>query len=214
MSEFLETVIIGGGQAGLSLSYYLQGLGREHIVLENTAQPGDAWRNQRWDSFTLVTPNWTFLLPGAEYHGDDPHGFMPWAEIVNRFDAYVQDYHLPVRYETQVTSVEPADHRGYRVSTQDSTLQADNVVVATGLFQNQKSLPSLHTSPLRSTRSTPVNTARPKGYRRARCWWSAAANLAARSPRSCTSLGAKYTCVWVALGGCRAAIAGGIPSSG
>lgn len=86
MQEAIETVIIGGGQAGLSLSYYLQGAGREHIVLEKTDQPGDAWRNQRWDSFTLVTPNWTFLLPGAEYQGVDPDGFMPRAEIVNRFD--------------------------------------------------------------------------------------------------------------------------------
>ena len=138
MRKFLETVIIGGGQAGLSLSYYLHSLGREHIVLEKTAQPGDAWRNQRWDSFTLVTPNWTFLLPGAEYQGVDPGGFMPRREIVDRFEAYVQDYHLPVHYGTQVTCVEPADHRGYRVLTQDSTLQADNVVVATGLFQTPK----------------------------------------------------------------------------
>ena len=57
MSEHIETVIVGGGQAGLSISYYLKQHRRDHIVLEQAAQAGEAWRNQRWDSFSLVTPN-------------------------------------------------------------------------------------------------------------------------------------------------------------
>jgi putative flavoprotein involved in K+ transport len=65
MPERIETVIIGGGQAGLSLSYFLTRAGREHIVLEKAPKAADAWRSRRWDSFTLVTPNWTFMLPGA-----------------------------------------------------------------------------------------------------------------------------------------------------
>ena len=76
MDESIETVIIGGGQARLSLSYYLCQQGSEHIVLEKTAQPGEAWRNHRWVSFTLVSPNFFFHLPGAEYQGDQPDGFM------------------------------------------------------------------------------------------------------------------------------------------
>lgn len=56
MARNIQTVIIGGGQAGLSLSYYLTQAGHDHLVLESAAGAGEAWR-QRWDSFTLVTPN-------------------------------------------------------------------------------------------------------------------------------------------------------------
>ena len=63
------TIIIGGGQAGLATSYYLKQRGQEHIVLEQASQAANAWRNDRWDSFVLNTPNWMFRLPGAEYHG-------------------------------------------------------------------------------------------------------------------------------------------------
>ena len=74
MGQTVETVIIGGGQAGLATSYNLNQSGREHIVLEQAAQAGNAWRNGRWDSFTLVTPNWSFRLPGAPGHLDGmPH---------------------------------------------------------------------------------------------------------------------------------------------
>ena len=72
----IDTVIVGGGQAGLSLSYYLTQAGHEHIVLEKSSQVADAWRNRRWDSFTLITPNWAFRLPGAEYAGPEPEGFL------------------------------------------------------------------------------------------------------------------------------------------
>ena len=65
----IETVIIGGGQAGLSASYYLKQQERDHLILERSSIPGMSGKTQRWDSFTLVTPNWAFRLPGAEYHG-------------------------------------------------------------------------------------------------------------------------------------------------
>jgi putative flavoprotein involved in K+ transport len=72
MSQRINTVIVGGGQAGLAISYYLKQEGREHVVLERAAAVANAWRNERWDSFTLVTPNFQVLMPGAEYDGDDP----------------------------------------------------------------------------------------------------------------------------------------------
>jgi len=81
-----ETVIVGGGQAGLALSYYLKQGGREHVVLERAPAVANAWRNQRWDSFTLVTPNFQVRMPGAEYEGNDPYGFMPLADVVKYFD--------------------------------------------------------------------------------------------------------------------------------
>lgn len=140
MSQKLETIIIGGGQAGLATSYYLQQQGRQHVVLEQAEQAGNAWRNDRWDSFTLNTPNWSFRLPGAEYKGDAPDGFMPRDEIVANLEQYVARFHLPVRYGVQVTSVEAqaGGPGGYLVSTVDGTFQAGNVVVATGLFQRPK----------------------------------------------------------------------------
>jgi len=67
----INTVIVGGGQAGLAISYYLRQQGREHVVLERAPAVADAWRNQRWDSFTLVTPNFQVRMPGAQYAGDD-----------------------------------------------------------------------------------------------------------------------------------------------
>ena len=139
MTERVETVIVGGGQAGLATSYHLKLTGREHVVLEQATQAGNAWRTGRWDSFTLVTPNWSFLLPGAEYHGGEPGGFMPRDEVVERFERYVADFDLPVRFGVRVTSIERIAETGrYLVTTNDGTIDAANVVIATGMFQRPK----------------------------------------------------------------------------
>lgn len=136
MAERIESVIIGGGQAGLSTSYQLTRAGREHIVLEKTSQVANVWRNHRWDSFTLITPNWSFKLPGAEYNGPEPAGYMPKAEIVQRFEQYEQDNHLPVSYNTEVTRVEPMGNQyRYRTFTNNKTYESKNVIMATGMFQ-------------------------------------------------------------------------------
>jgi len=127
MVERTETVIVGGGQAGLAVSYFLTQHAREHIVLEQAAAAGHAWRDERWDSFTLVTPNWTFRLPGAEYQGSEPRAYMPRAEVVSRLEQYIAGYRLPVRYNTRVTSVERQEEGGYRVTMEGGALQADHV---------------------------------------------------------------------------------------
>lgn len=139
MNQKLETIIIGGSQAGLATSYYLKQRAREHLVLEAATQPGNAWRSDRWDSFTLLTPNWSFLLPGASYQGNDPDGFMARDEIVTRMEDYPQRFNLPVQYNTRVIAVESDDTGGgYIVTSQDTCWQAYNVVIATGLFQQAK----------------------------------------------------------------------------
>lgn len=134
MSGYFDTLIIGGGQAGLSTSYYLTQQKRSHLVLERGEIPAPAWRDDRWDSFTLVTPNWDFRLPGATYAGDDPNGFMPRNVIVQTFADYVQRHQLPVKYRTEVVAIS-ADPVGFRVTTGDTEYTARNVVMATGLFQ-------------------------------------------------------------------------------
>ena len=77
MTNFVNTAVVGGGQAGLTISHYLRRLSVDHVVLEQANQPGEAWRNHRWDSFTLNTPRWQSRLPGVHYGKDDPDGFMP-----------------------------------------------------------------------------------------------------------------------------------------
>jgi putative flavoprotein involved in K+ transport len=140
MSTHVNTIIVGGGQAGLSVSYYLTREGRDHLVLEQSDKPGEAWRNHRWDSFTLNTPNWQTRLPGAEYHGDDPDGFMSRSEVVAYLDDYVERFDLPVRYGVRVERVERNEASGlYLVHTSDGgRFSARNVVVATGLYQTPK----------------------------------------------------------------------------
>ena len=141
--ERIDTIIVGGGQAGLATSFYLKKQGREHLVLERADRPGAAWQ-QRWDSFTLVTPNWAFRLPGAEYTGDDRDGFMPRDEILRVFERYAASQELPVRFGVDVTAVEPlAGRPGYLVRTVSadtggSDFEAQNVVVATGMYQRPK----------------------------------------------------------------------------
>src|SRR5262249_52747110 len=71
----IAVAIVGGGQAGLSLSYYLKERGIDHLVFEKTTVM-HVWKEKRWDSFCLVTPNWQCDLPGHPYHGPDPDGFM------------------------------------------------------------------------------------------------------------------------------------------
>lgn len=136
MTEQIDTIIVGGGQAGLSTSYYLTQRGREHVILEGTDQAAKAWR-ERWDSFTFITPNWMIQLPGAEYQGDEPDGFMPRERIIDYFEGYVKRFELPVRYGITVTSIEP-NGKGYLVTTNKADFTAANVVVATGMYQHPK----------------------------------------------------------------------------
>ena len=143
-TERINTVIVGGGQAGLAISYCLRQQGREHVVLERAPAVAHAWRNQRWDSFTLVTPNFQVRMPGAEYAGDDPFGFMSRVEVIKYFDDYVERFALPVRCRVEVASVEKSQ-QGYLVRTSEGEYEAANVVIATGLYQSPK-IPSFSTA--------------------------------------------------------------------
>jgi putative flavoprotein involved in K+ transport len=121
--ETVETIIVGGGQAGLATSYHLKLLGREHVIFEAADKPAHVWRDDRWDSFTFVTPNWTVCLPGASYEGDDPDGFLPKEEIVAYFDGYVEKYRLPIQFNTTVTEVAPIEG-GYQVTANGKPYRA------------------------------------------------------------------------------------------
>jgi putative flavoprotein involved in K+ transport len=136
MSTHVETVIVGGGQAGLAVSYYLSRQNRPHLVLEQAQKAAEAWRNHRWDSFTLNTPNWQSVLPGAAVPGADPDAFLSREEIVAYFERYVDKFQLPVRYGVRVHSVGPRrSGHGYWVDTTSGRFAAAHVVIATGLYQ-------------------------------------------------------------------------------
>jgi putative flavoprotein involved in K+ transport len=124
-------VIIGGGQAGLSMSYCLQEKNIDHLVIEEN-RVGHAWRSERWDSFCLVTPNWQCALPGFPYVGKDPHGFMVKDEIVQYIEQYVASFNPPVVEGVKVTGVARDGAGPYQVDTAKGRVTADDVVIAVG----------------------------------------------------------------------------------
>ena len=128
-----DTVVIGGGQAGLSVSHELLAAGVPHVVLERAAV-AQAWRD-RWDSFTLVTPNWTLDLPGGPYAGDDPEGHVNRDEIVAYLEAYAAQHAGEVREGVRVDALGPGVPRRFRLDTSDGPIDADNVVLCTGAYQ-------------------------------------------------------------------------------
>ena len=140
-AEHHSVAIVGGGQAGLSLSYYLQQRGIDHVVLEKRS-PLHAWRTQRWDSFCLVTPNWQCKLPGWEYAGSDPHGFMKKDEIIEYLDGFVKHVDAPVRSGLTVQRAAPRAGGGFEIATSQGHYSADQVVVASGGY-HQPIIPRL-----------------------------------------------------------------------
>ncbi|MEU8203967.1 MSMEG_0569 family flavin-dependent oxidoreductase [Streptosporangium sp. NPDC049046] len=128
-----EVVVVGAGQAGLSMSHCLRRDGVDHLVLERH-RVGHEWRARRWDSFCLVTPNWQCRLPGFPYPGDDHDGFMLRDQIVGYLEDYAASFSPPVLEGVNVTRLLP-DGRGFRVETDRGTVTAGQVVVATGPYQ-------------------------------------------------------------------------------
>ena len=127
-------VIVGAGQAGLSMSYCLGQRGIGHLVLE-AATLAHEWRDRRWDSFCLVTPNWQCLLPGYPYAGPDPHGFMLRDEIVTYLEGYARSFGPPVAEHTAATRLTQRPLGGFEIRTTRGTVTADQVVIATGPYQ-------------------------------------------------------------------------------
>lgn len=128
-----HTAIVGGGHAGLAISNLLCSKGIDNVVLER-GKVAERWRNQRWDSFTLLTPNWATWLPNFHYTGGDPNGFMGRDEVVKYFEAYRDSFDAPVHEGVDVTRLSK-DERSFHLETSAGDLRAESVVVATGSFQ-------------------------------------------------------------------------------
>lgn len=134
LANHWPVVVVGGGQAGLAMSYCLKARGVEHIVFEKH-RIGHDWRERRWDSFCLVTPNWQCQLPGFPYVGGDPHGFMLKDEIVAYIESYVASFAPPVIEGVEVTVLRRNVAGGFELNTTIGDFTADHVVVATGGYQ-------------------------------------------------------------------------------
>ena len=132
MTKHYSVIIIGGGQAGLSVSYCLKQRGIEHLILEKN-QIAHSWRTKRWDSFCLVTPNWQCQLPGYAYPGEDPDGFMQRDEIVAYIEDYARSFAAPVLEGVEVLRLRrQAIAADFEITTTAGPFTADNVVVAIG----------------------------------------------------------------------------------
>jgi putative flavoprotein involved in K+ transport len=123
-------VVVGAGHAGLAMSRCLTERSIDHVVLER-GEVANSWRTQRWPSLRLLTPNWQTRLPGCDYAGDDPDGFMPAAGVVATLAGYARLIGAPVRTATTVHTLR-ADSRGFQIHANDDLVCARAVVLATG----------------------------------------------------------------------------------
>ena len=165
MGSHYSVIIIGGGQAGLSASYCLKRRQIDHVVFEKH-RIGHSWRDKRWDSFCLVTPNWQCQLPGYAYPGNDPQGFMGKDAIVNYIESYAQQFNPPVREGVTVTKIRknPISDT-FEVTTSIGDYTADQVVIAIGGYHHPRipkmarsfsdNVVQLHSSAYKNSESLP-----------------------------------------------------------
>ena len=150
-------VVVGAGHVGLAMSRRLTERSIDHIVLER-GEVANSWRTQRWPTLRLLTPNWQTRLPGYDYAGDDPDGFMPVEEVVTTLTRYARLVGAPVRTATTVHTLRAAP-QGFQIRAGDDLLHARTVVLATGAC----TLPA--TPAIANAVPPPVMTLTPLGFR-------------------------------------------------
>ncbi|MBR1144761.1 NAD(P)-binding domain-containing protein [Bradyrhizobium sp. AUGA SZCCT0431] len=131
--ERIDTLVIGGGQAGLVMSYRLKQRGIAHLVLER-ARIAERWRSERWDGLKFQFPNWSVQLPDFAFPHSDPDAFATSGEIVKFIDAFADFVAPPIRCGVEVTRLKRGGD-GFIAETAKGTIEANNVVVATGPYQ-------------------------------------------------------------------------------
>lgn len=157
--RYVTTVIIGAGQAGLAMSKHLADRSIDHVLIER-GEVANSWRNERWDSLRLLTPNWQSRLPGHAYQGNDPDGFMTMPEVVDYLAGYAATIDAPVETNTTVLSVKAANG-GYRVETDRGDWQCSKLVIASGAC-NFANVPAVATElPEDITSVTPMDYRNP-----------------------------------------------------
>ena len=133
--EKTDTVVVGGGQAGVAISEHLTKLGVPHIVLERD-RIAERWRTGRWDSLVANGPAWHDRFPGMEFDDLDPDEFATKDRVAEYFEAYAKSFDAPIRTGVEVKKVERnADCAGFTIDTSEGIIEASRVVAATGSFQ-------------------------------------------------------------------------------
>ena len=127
-----EVAVIGAGQAGLTMGYYLAGQGRRFVILERGESVASAWR-ERWESLTLFTPRRYSALPGLPFSGD-PDGYPTRRDVIEYLERYAETFKLPIEFNSNVRRLSSEDGR-FVLDVDGRTITTDQVVVATGPFQ-------------------------------------------------------------------------------
>jgi putative flavoprotein involved in K+ transport len=127
-----EAVVVGAGQAGPTVGYYLARQGRHYVILERSDSVASAWR-ERWESLTLFTPRRYSALPGVPFPGD-PDGYPSRDEVIEYLERYAETFELPIEFNSNVRRLSRVDER-FVLEVDGRTITADQVVVATGPFQ-------------------------------------------------------------------------------
>jgi putative flavoprotein involved in K+ transport len=132
----VETLIIGGGQAGLAMSEHLSRLKQPHLIVERQ-RIAERWRSERWDSLVANGPAWHDRFPNMTFSGIDPDSFASKQQIVDYFEAYATQIAAPIRCGVNVEALHPQQLGipGFRAHTSEGIIDAKNVIVATGPFQ-------------------------------------------------------------------------------
>ena len=192
--DHYPVIIIGGGQAGLSMSYCLKEKGIAHLIFEKHRM-GEAWRSKRWDSFCLVTPNWQCALPGFDYAGNDPKGFMVKEQIIEYIESYARSFNPPLKEGVSVSRLRKHESGVYEVTTDIGVYTADQIVVATGGYQTAKvprmaerfpaSITHLHSSDYKNADQLPAGAVLVVGTGQSGCQIAEDLHLAGRQVHLC-----------------------------
>jgi putative flavoprotein involved in K+ transport len=164
----LEVAVIGAGQAGLAIGYFLKRKGGHFLILERDGEIAPAWR-ERWDSLMLFTPRRYSALPGLQFSAD-PDGYPTCEDVIAYLEHYGKTFDLPIELNKEVKQLDRKDDGRFRLAVGGRTIIAEQVVVATGPFQTpyvpkfaEKLAADLfQTMPLATTSRTMC--------RRGRCW--------------------------------------------
>lgn len=195
MKKHYSAIVVGGGQAGLSISYCLKNKSIDHIVLEKN-YIGYSWQEKRWDTFCLVTPNWQCTLPGYHYPGNNPNGFMAKEAIVEYIKDYARSFNPPIKEGVEVLSVKKNPSQGlFELTTSIGNYTANQVVIATGSYHQPKiprmaerlakEIVQLHSSDYKNPESLPEGEVLVVGSGQSGCQIAEDLHLAGRKVHLC-----------------------------
>ncbi len=162
--EYVNTVVVGGGQAGIATSEHLSNCGIQHVVLERS-RIAERWRSERWDSLVANGPAWHDRFPNRKFSDVDDDAFAPKESVADYFVAYCEMINAPIRTGVEVIDAQKNIGRpGFRIETSTGVIEAQNIVAATGSFQKpiippivpeQSGITQIHSSEYRNPKQLP-----------------------------------------------------------